>query len=83
MLLNEQIGFPTMAILGRSSSVISLIFGSKYFTISSKDQRVADILRRSKKPVLLVVNKVDHFEKFMPDVYEFYSDHCYNWFTHI
>lgn len=37
------------------------------------DYKVADLLRRSKKPVLLVVNKVDSFEKFMPDVYEFYN----------
>lgn len=37
------------------------------------DMKVADILRRSKKPVVLVVNKVDSFEKFMPDVYEFYN----------
>ncbi len=37
------------------------------------DSKVADMLRRSKKPVVLVVNKVDSFEKFMPDVYEFYN----------
>ncbi len=37
------------------------------------DAKVADMLRRSQKPVLLVVNKVDSFEKFMPDVYEFYN----------
>ena len=37
------------------------------------DSKVADMLRRSAKPVVLVVNKVDHFEKFMPDVYEFYN----------
>lgn len=37
------------------------------------DSKVADMLRRSGKPVLLVVNKVDSFEKFMPDVYEFYN----------
>ena len=37
------------------------------------DAKVADMLRRSKKPVVLVVNKVDSFEKFMPDVYEFYN----------
>ena len=34
---------------------------------------MADMLRRSKKPVLLVVNKVDNFDKYMPDVYEFYN----------
>lgn len=37
------------------------------------DQKVADMLRRSKKPVVLAVNKVDDFNKFMPDVYEFYN----------
>ena len=37
------------------------------------DHKVADMLRRSHKPVVLVVNKVDNFDKFMPDVYEFYN----------
>lgn len=37
------------------------------------DSKVADMLRRSGKPVILVVNKVDSFEKMMPDVYEFYN----------
>lgn len=37
------------------------------------DFRVADILRKAQKPVLLVVNKVDDFDKYMPDVYEFYN----------
>lgn len=37
------------------------------------DQKVADMLRRSKKPVILAVNKVDDFKKYMPDVYEFYN----------
>ena len=37
------------------------------------DSKVADMLRRSGKPVVLVVNKVDSFEKFMGDVYEFYN----------
>ncbi len=37
------------------------------------DSKVADMLRRSGKPVVLVVNKVDNFEKMMPDVYEFYN----------
>lgn len=37
------------------------------------DAKVADMLRRSHKPVVLVVNKVDSFDKMMMDVYEFYN----------
>ena len=37
------------------------------------DAKVADMLRRSQKPVVLVVNKVDNFNKMMADVYEFYN----------
>ena len=37
------------------------------------DSKVADMLRRSHKPVVLVVNKVDSFQKYMADVYEFYN----------
>ena len=37
------------------------------------DAKVADMLRRSHKPVVLAVNKVDNFDKFLPDVYEFYN----------
>ena len=41
--------------------------------LQDADAKVADMLRRSHKPVLLVVNKVDNLDKFMPDVYEFYN----------
>ena len=37
------------------------------------DAKVADMLRRSQKPVVLAVNKVDSFQKYMMDVYEFYN----------
>lgn len=37
------------------------------------DGKVADMLRRSHKPVVLAVNKVDSFQKYMTDVYEFYN----------
>ena len=37
------------------------------------DAKVADLLRRSRKPVVLVVNKVDSFAKMEADVYEFYN----------
>lgn len=41
--------------------------------LQDSDAKVADMLRRSHKPVVLVVNKVDNFEKYMADVYEFYN----------
>ena len=41
--------------------------------LQDSDSHMANMLRRSGKPVVLVVNKVDSFEKFMPDVYEFYN----------
>ena len=41
--------------------------------LQDADSKVADMLRRSQKPVILVVNKVDSFQKFMADVYEFYN----------
>ena len=41
--------------------------------LTDADSKVADLLRRSKKPIILVVNKVDNFNKMMPDVYEFYN----------
>ncbi len=37
------------------------------------DSKVADMLRKSRKPVVLVVNKVDNYNKMMADVYEFYN----------
>lgn len=37
------------------------------------DDKVADMLRRSRKPVVLVVNKVDSVSKYSADVYEFYN----------
>lgn len=37
------------------------------------DSKVADMLRRSHKPVILVVNKVDNYNKMMSDVFEFYN----------
>lgn len=41
--------------------------------LQDSDSKVADMLRRAKKPVLLVVNKVDDFNKMQADVYEFYN----------
>ena len=37
------------------------------------DSKVADLLRKSNKPVVLAVNKVDSVAKYGNDVYEFYN----------
>lgn len=37
------------------------------------DSKVCDMLRKSHKPIVLCVNKVDNFEKQQADVYEFYN----------
>ncbi len=41
--------------------------------LTAADKEISDMLRRSGKPVVLVVNKVDNFDKFMADTYEFYN----------
>lgn len=55
-----------------SADVIMFMVDVKQGLVDS-DSKVADMLRRSGKPVVLVVNKVDSFEKMMADVYEFYN----------
>ncbi|MCM1100566.1 MAG: ribosome biogenesis GTPase Der [Clostridium sp.] len=55
-----------------TADVIIFLVDVKQGLVDS-DAKVADMLRRSHKPVVLVVNKVDSFEKYMPDVYEFYN----------
>ena len=41
--------------------------------LTDTDSKVADMLRRSGKPVVLTVNKVDDINKYGNDVYEFYN----------
>ena len=41
--------------------------------LTDADGKVADMLRRSQKPVVLCVSKVDSFKKMEADVYEFYN----------
>ena len=55
-----------------TADVIILIVDVRQGLVDS-DSKVADMLRRSKKPVILAVNKVDSFQKFGNDVYEFYN----------
>ncbi len=55
-----------------TADVILFIVDVKQGLVDS-DMKVADMLRKSHKPVLLIVNKVDDFNKFMIDTYEFYN----------
>lgn len=55
-----------------TSDVILFMVDCKQGLVDA-DAKVADMLRRSHKPVVLVVNKVDSFERDMADVYEFYN----------
>jgi len=41
--------------------------------VTGSDKEVANLLRRSKKPIILVVNKVDRIGDTPPEVYEFYN----------
>ncbi len=40
--------------------------------MTADDQSVAEMLRKTKKPIMLVVNKIDHI-KSMDNIYEFYN----------
>jgi len=41
--------------------------------LTASDQDVANLLRKSKKPVIVAVNKVDRVGETPPEVYEFYN----------
>ena len=41
--------------------------------ITSADRDIALLLKKSKKEIVLVCNKVDDFDKFQNDIYEFYN----------
>lgn len=41
--------------------------------LQDSDSKVCDMLRRSKKPIVLCVNKVDDLRKYGNDVFEFYN----------
>lgn len=55
-----------------TADVIMFVVDVKQGLVDS-DAKVADMLRRSGKPVVLVVNKVDNYDKYMYDVFEFYN----------
>ena len=55
-----------------TADVIMFIVDVRQGLVDS-DSKVADLLRKSHKPVVLAVNKVDSVAKYGNDVYEFYN----------
>lgn len=41
--------------------------------VTATDNEIALMLKKSKKPIILVCNKVDNFKKMQNDIYEFYN----------
>ena len=41
--------------------------------VTAADEEIALMLKKSKKQIILICNKVDHFQKFENDIYEFYK----------
>ena len=70
LILSRMRDQANMAIM--TASVILFLTDVRQGLVDA-DFKVAQMLRQSGRPVLLVVNKVDSFEKYMPDVYEFYN----------
>ena len=57
----------------REQAEIAIETADVILFLCDADHRVADLLRKSGKPVVLAVNKVDNFQKEMLDTYEFYQ----------
>ncbi|MCM1534877.1 MAG: ribosome biogenesis GTPase Der [Clostridium sp.] len=70
VILSQMRGQAQVAI--DTADVIIFLVDVKQGLVDA-DFKVADMLRRSHKPVVLVVNKVDSVKKHMMDVYEFYN----------
>ena len=75
-------GKPEVFVIGGNGSGISVYrklqrqgipFVTGVLHTNDADYQVADMLRRSGKPIVLAVNKVDNYEKFVLDTYEFYN----------
>ena len=43
--------------------------------VTASDEEIAVMLRKSKKPIVLVCNKADNFGEPDPNLYEFYNTH--------
>ncbi|MDR0839789.1 MAG: ribosome biogenesis GTPase Der [Christensenellaceae bacterium] len=69
-IISTQMRRQAALAIDMADVIIFLVDGREGITAADED--VADMLRRSKKPVVLAVNKVDN-QKFEDSVYDFYS----------
>ncbi|MQN00563.1 MAG: ribosome biogenesis GTPase Der [Lachnospiraceae bacterium] len=70
ILLSRMLDQAQIAI--DTADVIIFVVDGRSGLVDS-DGKVADMLRRSHKPVVLCVNKIDDFKKQKNDIYEFYN----------
>ncbi len=68
-IFQSEIKFQAEEAIKASDVIVFLVDGRAGVTAS--DEEVANLLKRSKTPVVLVVNKLDNFE--VENTYEFYS----------
>ncbi len=66
----KQITAQAEIAIDEADVIIFMVNGKQ--GITDADERVAQILYRSNKPVVLAVNKIDNFES-RADIYDFYS----------
>ena len=55
-----------------TADVILFLVDAKQGLVDA-DDKVANMLRRAAKPIMLIVNKVDTFDNGTPEIYEFYN----------
>ena len=70
VLLKQMRSQAELAI--ETADVIIFVTDAKSGVVDA-DYEVAEMLRRSKKPIVLCVNKVDSIKKYGNDIYEFYQ----------
>ncbi len=61
------------ALIAIDTATVVVFVGDISTGVTAADQEVADMLKRSGKPVVLAVNKMDSVGPVNPDIYEFYA----------
>ena len=69
--LLKQVKLQSDIAILEANTILMVVDGKTGLTDIDKD--IANILRKSKKNIILVVNKIDNFNKQQNDIYEFYE----------